>query len=62
MENLIVFMALVMLLISVLSIYGARGIVRKRVGIENENKVVTGMKVVCYILAVISLAVLCYLK
>jgi ABC-type transport system involved in multi-copper enzyme maturation permease subunit len=62
MENLIVFVALIILLISVLCIYGARGIVRKKVDIENENKVVVGIKVVCYMLVLLSLAVLCYLK
>jgi cytochrome c oxidase assembly factor CtaG len=62
MENLIVFVALIILLIAVLCIYGARGIVRKKVDIENENKVVVGIKVVCYLLVLLSLAVLCYLK
>lgn len=62
MENLIVFVALITLLISVLCIYGARGIVRKKVDIENENKVVVGIKVVCYVLVLLSLAALCYLK
>lgn len=62
MESLIMFIALAILLISVLCIYGARGIVRSRVNIENENEVVRGMKVVCFVLSLISLVVLCYLK
>lgn len=62
MENLIVFIALVILLISVICIYGARGIVRTRVGIENENKVVLGLKVVCFMLVIISLCLLCYFR
>jgi len=62
MESLIVFIALVMLLIAVLCIYGARGIVRSRVSIENVNRVVLGIKVVSFIIVLISLAVLCYFK
>lgn len=62
MESLIIFIALVMLLIAVLCIYGARGIVKRKVSIENENKVVLGIKVVSFIIVLISLAVLCYLK
>lgn len=62
MESIIVFVSLVTLLISVICIYGARGIVKSKVGIENENKVVLGMKIVCFILVILSLCVLCYLK
>lgn len=62
MESLIIFIALVMLLIAVLCIYSARGIVRSKVSIENENKVVLGIKVVSFIIVLISLAVLCYFK
>ncbi|MDF2865910.1 MAG: hypothetical protein K0R72_728 [Clostridia bacterium] len=62
MKSIIICIALVILLISVICIYGARGIVRNKVEIEKENQVVLGMKVVCCILAVISLFILYYFK
>lgn len=62
MDNVIVFVALVILLISVICIYGARGIVKTKVNIENENRVVLGLKIVCFILVIISLTVLCYFR
>lgn len=62
MESILVCVALVILLVSVICIYGARGIVRNKVEIENENRVVLGLKVVSFILAVISLCILCYFK
>jgi len=62
MDNVIVFVALVILLISVICIYGARGIVKTKVNIENENRVVLGLKIVCFILVIISLTILCYFR
>lgn len=62
MKSLIIFIALVMLLISVTCIYGARGIVKNKVKIEDENKVVLGIKIVCFILSVFSLCILYYFK
>lgn len=62
MKSIIICIALVILLLSVICIYGARGIVKSKVGLENENKVVLGMKIVCFILAILSLCVFCYFK
>ncbi len=62
MKSIIICIALVILLISVICIYGARGIVRNKVEIEKENQVVLGMKIVCCILSVISLFILYYFK
>jgi hypothetical protein len=62
MESIIICIALVILLISVLCIYGARGIVKGKVKIEKENKVVLGLKLVCFILVVFSLSILCYFR
>jgi hypothetical protein len=62
MESIIEFIALVILLISVICIYGARGIVKSKVNIENENKVVLGLKVVSFVLVLISLGLLCYFR
>jgi xanthine/uracil permease len=62
MDNIIVFIALITLLFSVICIYGARGIVKSKVTIENENRVVLGLKIVCFILVIISLSLLCYFR
>ena len=62
MDNIMVFIALIILLFSVICIYGARGIVKTRVNIGNENKVVLGLKIVCFILVIISLTILCYFR
>jgi|GEM_PF-2102622 len=62
MDNIMVFIALIILLFSVICIYGARGIVKIKVDIENENRVVLGLKIVCFVLVIISLSMLCYFR
>ncbi|MEG1705652.1 MAG: hypothetical protein RR290_03660 [Clostridia bacterium] len=62
MKSIIICFALVMLLIAVICIYGARGIVGSKVSIEKRNRVVLGLKVFCFFIVVITLFVICYFK
>lgn len=58
MQYFIKIIVLVILLICVICIYSARDIVRNKVEKKNENKVVLGMKAVCFTLTIISLVYL----
>lgn len=58
MRELIIFLALVMLLISVICIYGARGIVKNRINKEEENRVVLGMKITFCVISILSICVI----
>lgn len=62
MKSVIICITLIVLFIAVICIYGARGIVGKKVVIEKQNKVVLGMKIFSFFIAVISLSLICYLK
>lgn len=61
-KNVLIIVALIVFLVSLIFIYNARLIVKKKVKQENENNVVTGLKVLGYILCIVSLFLIYFLN
>lgn len=57
-ENVVVFIALILLLVAVFCIFNARGIVRSKFKNDNINKNVTLVKIVGTIVTIISLVII----
>jgi hypothetical protein len=61
-KEFLMVVILLLLFISIIIIYNARGIVRKKSKIENENTLVIGMKVVGYFFSIACLITLYFLN
>lgn len=57
-----IIVSLFFFILSVYFIYNARNIISKRVSNENKNMAVKGLKIVGYVMCVISLILISYLK
>ncbi|MNO89633.1 hypothetical protein D3C76_811220 [compost metagenome] len=60
--NILITVALVVFLVSIIFIYNARGIVRNKKKLDNENNLVVGLKVIGYLGCILSLLSIYYLK
>ncbi|MDO4282070.1 MAG: hypothetical protein Q4D02_00355 [Clostridia bacterium] len=61
-EKIELLVALVILLVSVFCIFNARGVVKNRVKDDNINKIVTIVKIISTLIAIICLVAIYFIK